>query len=405
MRRPRPASPPRAGLALALLSAVLLLPLASAVGRTPPVSAAGPVMATTDAIRGPARGTPYRVVRVAETVGSARPVEVRAYAIEVYRLAALVGIDPAIVVAQAAVETGRWTSAAWRDHLNPAGIGITGTGSTSPTWSSGTHAARGHLVHLYLYAAGEIVADHVLAPYTPLDPRYDAAVQAGYAGIADTIADLTGRWATDRWYADKIAGRGNDLFLRYRIVAVGRSPHTTSAWLADDANATTAWATTLATPPVSASLWFDLGAAKPLGTIRWLFAEMRYADRFQVQVSNDRTSWTTLGTFGNAGDPSWQALATTVSARYVRFDFANPSADPKLGSLAEVQLWPPVGATLPWQVSTPAATATSTLPPTATSAPPTATPFPFPTEPPVPTATEPETPSLPSPEPPASPGA
>ena len=63
-------------------------------------------------------------------------------------------------------------------------------------------AARAQLVHLYLYAAGPIPPDHPLAPYIALDPRYDAALAAGRAGSAGTIADLVGSWATDPEYAE-----------------------------------------------------------------------------------------------------------------------------------------------------------------------------------------------------------
>ena len=79
----------------------------------------------------PARGAP-RIGGAGAGVGAqaeaTRPEELRAYVMEVYRLAPLVGIDPAIVVAQSAHETGWWQSPAWTDHLNPAGIGITGSG-------------------------------------------------------------------------------------------------------------------------------------------------------------------------------------------------------------------------------------------------------------------------------------
>src|SRR5439155_705844 len=69
------------------------------------------------------------------------------YVDEVYRLAPLVGMDPAIVVAQSAHETGAWTSPWWTERHNPAGIGITGDpveNDQSHTWANGTDAARSH---------------------------------------------------------------------------------------------------------------------------------------------------------------------------------------------------------------------------------------------------------------------
>ena len=170
------------------------------------------VMTAEDPLLASPRGTAVQALGMALGTGAARPVELQAYVTEVYRLAPLVGLDPAIVVAQSALETGWWQSPAWTDHLNPAGIGITGPDVASPSWESGTAAARAHLVHLYLYAAGAIPAGHPLEPYVPLDPRYDAALSAGRAASATRVADLAGRWATDPDYASSIARVGSRLF-------------------------------------------------------------------------------------------------------------------------------------------------------------------------------------------------
>ena len=169
-----------------------------------------------DTLLGPPRGTAEQAIGAAEAARALRMPEVQAYVTEVYRLAPRVGLDPAIVVAQSAHETAFWRSPAWVDHLNPAGIGITGPEVPSPTWESGTDAARAHLVHVYLYAVGEIGPDHPLSPYRTLDPRYEAALGAGRAGSSKTIADLAGRWATDPHYAEGVARVGNELFGRVR---------------------------------------------------------------------------------------------------------------------------------------------------------------------------------------------
>ena len=107
---------------------------------------------------------------------------------------------------QSAHETGWWQSPAWTDHLNPAGIGITGPDAASPSWESGVEAARAHLVHLFLYAAGPIPPGHPLEPYIPLDPRYEAALAAGRAGRATSLADLTGLWAPTRTMGNVLPG-------------------------------------------------------------------------------------------------------------------------------------------------------------------------------------------------------
>jgi hypothetical protein len=72
-------------------------------------------------------------------------------------------------------------------------------------------AARAHLVHLFLYAAGPVPRGHLLEPYVALDPRYEAALAAGRAGSAGNLADLTGRWATDPDYAERVARVGSRL--------------------------------------------------------------------------------------------------------------------------------------------------------------------------------------------------
>lgn len=391
-----------------------LQPLASAQ------SGAVTPMLPSDKIIRPARGSAARAMSFASHYGAARQAEVGAYISEVYRLAPRVGIDPAIVVAQSALETDTWRTSYWKNHLNPAGIGITYNGQSSFTWATGADAARGHLVHLYLYAVGEISSGHVLAPYKSLDPRYQAAVDAGYAGVAGTISALTGRWATDPVYGEKLAGRGNDQLVRHRISAAYQSSNSVSAWLADDANAGTAWQST-ATYPSLAVATYDLGTVRSLGLVRWMFQESGYADAMRVELSSDGVSWRTLVSAGNGPRLQWQGLMLNSSARYVRFVVTNPYRDLKLGSLAEVQFWPPTTAPLPfttWQAPSPAMAPTPVVSPSATpfptattvAAPPTGTSASrtirgggegAPTAPPAPTATSiapvPNTPAATSP--------
>ena len=182
------------------------------LGPLPDSMSAHPMMTKWDPLLEPARGSAAQTLASALLSGAARPDQVWAYVTEVYRLAPRVGLDPAMVVAQSALETGWWQSAAWIDHLNPAGIGITGSEVSGPTWQSGADSARAQIVHLYLYAVGPIPPDHPLAPYVALDPRYEAALSAGRAGSAGSIADLAGRWATDPNYGEGIARVGNRLF-------------------------------------------------------------------------------------------------------------------------------------------------------------------------------------------------
>lgn len=156
-----------------------------------------------------------------------RRERVHEYWTEVYRLAPLVGIDPAIVVAQGALETGNWGAipgagaTAWLARRNPGSIGITSTGrpgepdvDNGHSWKDGTDAARGHLIHLAVYCFPPF-ADHPawepLLPYTSLDPRR-SLVPAAWAGAVRTVQDLAGKWAADPDYGAKIAMRGNFIF-------------------------------------------------------------------------------------------------------------------------------------------------------------------------------------------------
>jgi hypothetical protein len=361
---------------LVLLVALVLVapPVGLASNRSASAAGGIPLFQPADRLDSPARGTTARAEWFAGHYGAKRGSDVALYINELYRLAPMVGLNPAIIIAQSALETDTWRTVYWSDHLNPAGIGITSSGSPSYTWNNGTDAARGHLVHFYLYAVGEVRSGNILYPYKSLDPRYDAAVSAGYAGIADTINDLTGRWATDPNYAPKIAGRGNDIFIRHRLLGTGHTSNSSSAALADDASGATAWVTITSTPPDAAFMWVDLGEVRSIGTIRWLFKETGYADLMRVQVSTDRATWTTIGRFGNAPALQWQGVAYQTQARYVRFRFSNPNRDPKLGSLAEVQVWPP---TVPALAVTNTSAAAADAPLTSLStgdAPPTATP-------------------------------
>ena len=78
----------------------------------------------------------------------------------------------------------------------------------SRDFGNGVAAARAHLLHLHLMS----MAQSVPAGFnTNEDPRWDAALAAGFAGIASKLADLTNTWARDDDYAEKIARRLNNL--------------------------------------------------------------------------------------------------------------------------------------------------------------------------------------------------
>lgn len=168
------------------------------------------MMQVTDRLVAPPRGTPAQAMAYAGRAGAGRLEEVRAYVAEVYRLAPLAGLDPAIAVAQSAHETDAWRSPVWRQRLNPAGLGVTDGPDYGYGFGTGVEAARAQLVHLAAYALG-LPLPPALAPYAALDPRL-RAIPIPWLGSIRTIADLVGKWATDVNYAAGICRQGNAIW-------------------------------------------------------------------------------------------------------------------------------------------------------------------------------------------------
>jgi len=175
------------------------------------------LLAVTDPLNRAPRGSVDRALAYVAQINVARRSDVEAYVREVYAYAPRVGLDPAIVIAQSALETGNWTSVWWRERLNPGGLGITGDpaqNARSRIWANGTESARAQIVHLALYAG--LANNPLVQQYRYLDPRYDVAVAAGYTGIARTVNALSGTWAVDPLYAQKVVNRGNSIFVAAR---------------------------------------------------------------------------------------------------------------------------------------------------------------------------------------------
>jgi len=177
-----------------------------------PHAQAAVMLSSSDPLLGTPRGTPEKVMRFAQEKQSTRIADTRAYIYEVYRLAPLVGLDPALVIAQSALETANWTSSYWTNYLNPAGIGIGYDGAPSYTWATGEDAARSHVSRLYIYSAGAIDPGNPLYQFRDVGPTYQRVIDLGYNGQAQTLYGLTGKWATDPLYGQKVASRGNGIF-------------------------------------------------------------------------------------------------------------------------------------------------------------------------------------------------
>ena len=145
-------------------------------------------------------------------------------------------------------------------------------------------------------------------------------------------------------YLDFDGGGGLPLDPLYPIVAHGQSTKSVDGLVAYDANEASRWVTTGGPRPRTANVWFDLGASQSITAIRWKFGKLGNADRFQIQVSDDLVTWTTLATEHNApsaGD--WQTLTTSTTGRYVRFLFKNRHDDRRLGYVSEVEVRGPGG--------------------------------------------------------------
>ncbi len=124
----------------------------------------------------------------------------------IYIKAPIVGVDPAVAVAQSAKETGyaHFGGVLDASYHNTAGMKTTEGGGNFdpaahqrfPNWDAG---ALAHCAHLALYA-GHITAERAKELG---DPRAFAWIH----GVAPTVEQLEGRWATDPNYADDVIRR------------------------------------------------------------------------------------------------------------------------------------------------------------------------------------------------------
>lgn len=156
--------------------------------------------------------------------GAVRLDQVDLLLAELWRLEQRAGYAAELVAAQWADETGVGTSTAWRDRLNPGGIGITDAGDQAVGFGNGTDAARAMVVHLSAYVRGY---DHALWPWLRLDPRYVVPLQRGFGRSVRVLADLgNGRWATNPNYAVQIAGH----LERIRAAIITPQPTPGESW-------------------------------------------------------------------------------------------------------------------------------------------------------------------------------
>lgn len=167
----------------------------------------------TNTIQGPMRGTATQAIAFAQRNGALRMDEVEKYINEIYRFAPEIGLDPSLLVAQSALETGYWKSYWWKERLNPAGLQLTDDHSThgaSPGFESGTVSARAQMAHMHAEVYGDREPLPVLLQ--GVDIGYESVFKAGWAGDIVTLEDLGGTWATDTSYGYKIARVAAEIF-------------------------------------------------------------------------------------------------------------------------------------------------------------------------------------------------
>jgi hypothetical protein len=120
-------------------------------------------------------------------------------------------IDPLLVLAQMIHETGNLSS--WwaaRPRRNPAGLGVSGKPGAGLSFPSWQHSARAHVGRVLAYALTDEEADAEQWSLIGL-ALYVRPLPTNYRGIARTLRGLTGTWATDPDYSNKLARIANNM--------------------------------------------------------------------------------------------------------------------------------------------------------------------------------------------------
>jgi murein DD-endopeptidase MepM/ murein hydrolase activator NlpD len=116
------------------------------------------------------------------------------------RNAPVIGYDPNLALAQSALETGWWTSPAYHNRHNMAGVGITGDNVLGPTWGTIEQGVQAHLALLNCYYG------------SGTDP-WGQLTRFGFGGFTLGKTDLNGMngvWAVPGLtYGDDIAQLAN----------------------------------------------------------------------------------------------------------------------------------------------------------------------------------------------------
>jgi hypothetical protein len=133
----------------------------------------------------------------------------------------------------------------------------------------------------------------------------------------------------------------------YRIVKTRQSRNSGDAVVVVDNDPATSWSTEPGATPHEAYVVLDLGKPRVIKSVRWLAAPEGLSGTLRVEVSTDGKQWQKAAGVGQDTTDAWQErrLKQAVEARYVRLVFKNPNQEPRLGGLAEVEVWPAAKAT------------------------------------------------------------
>jgi hypothetical protein len=177
----------------------------------------------------------------------------------------------------------------------------------------------------------------------------------------------------------------------YPIVAMTQSDGSLPGRLAFDGDPLTYWGTPATGSSAGAWLVLDLGAVRPIASVRWLTATAGMLGMMEIELSEDGQSWATLVRLDGGALPpgGWYDQPVDVRARYLRFDLAPAGASATLGGMAEIEVWPAPDARPLASIVTPEPPS-PTLVPTAT-----VTPTPLPSSTPTITTRAPASAALP----------
>ncbi|MFP3040767.1 glucosaminidase domain-containing protein [Treponema primitia] len=125
--------------------------------------------------------------------------------------AALEGVDHDVAFAQMCLETGflRYGGLVTNDMNNFCGLGAMSPEKPGERFPTPQMGVRAQIQHLKGYATGDPLSQELV------DPRYKYVRY----GSAPTIEGLTGTWATDRSYAEKIVGVLQRLYTNSSVAA------------------------------------------------------------------------------------------------------------------------------------------------------------------------------------------